>query len=157
MAPRIGPYRSDDGREVYTIFEPTSDPRYWIRSQDWRHRGDIDRFVVKLVHVEGLSRREIHRRPAVEIQTFATSVAVSDHGQHDVTDPDDSKGLHVDVESRNHDGRAGAVSIGKHRYRNVSRALTDAENYLIDYREEIAAVWRGERELRTLPNSDVIT
>lgn len=157
MAPRIGPYRSDDGREVYTIFEPTPNPRYWIRSQDWRYRGDIDRFVVKLVYIEGLSRQEIHHRPAIEIQPFATDVAVSDHGQHDVTDPTDPKGLHVDVERRHRDRRAGAVSIGKDRYRDVAKAFTDAENYLVDHRDEIAAVWRGERDLRTLPDSDIVT
>lgn len=157
MAPRIGPYRSDDGREVYTIFEPTPDPRYWIRSQDWRRRGSIDKFVVKLVYIESLNLEEIYRRPAIEIQPFATDVAVSDHGQHDVTDSTDSKGLHVDVESRTHGRRIGAISIGARSYRTASRALTAAEEYLIDYRDEIVAVWRGERDLRTLPNADVIT
>lgn len=157
MAPRIGPYRSDDGREVYTILEPTPDPRYWIRSQDWRRRGNIDRFVVKLVYIEDLNLEEIYRLPAIEIQPFATDVAVSDHGQHDVTDSTDSKGLHIDVESRNHGRRTGAVSIGARSYSNVARALTVAENYLIDYRNELVAVWCGERDLRTLPDADVIT
>ncbi|WP_135827351.1 hypothetical protein [Halorussus halobius] len=157
MAPRIGPYRSDDGREVYTIFEPTSNPRYWIRSQDWRRRGNIDRFVVKLVYIEGLSREEIHRQPAITVQPFAIDVAISDHGEHDVTDPGDSKGLHVDIKCQNHGQRRGTVSIGKRSYRDVSRAFTDAEKYLIDYRDEIAAVWRGKRDPRTLPDSTVIS
>lgn len=156
MAPRIGPYTDKYGRDVYTIFEPTSNPRYWIRSQDWRRQGAIDRFVVKLVYIADLSEAEIRRRPALEIQPFATDVAVSDHGHHDVTDPDDSKGLHVDIERRTGDGRRGTVSIGKRRYRDVSRAFTDAEDYLLDYREGLVAVWKGERELHSLPDSTVV-
>lgn len=156
MAPRIGPYTDKYGRDVYTIFEPTSNPRYWIRSQDWRRRGNIDRFVVKLVYITDISEEEIRQRHALEIQPFATDIAVSDHGQHDVTDPNDEKGLHIDIENRTGEGRRGSVSIGKSRYHDVSRAFTDAEDYLLDHRDELAAIWRGEKSLHSLPNSTVI-